>query len=161
MSKVIIIELDKCRECEECTASCSYPWRDGNGVTRLLEMAACEVVCRKCELRSCVEVCPNEALREQDDGTIKRYNMRCTGCYSCSHACPFGNIRPAAFPFLDSVCDYCVGRQDGEPACVGSCPLDAIRMEEVSADAPDLHFLNENLAVRTVAWRKLEPVGEE
>ena len=63
MSKRLVIDLDVCRDCAECPASCSYPYHGpNNGVARLRELAAYELVCRKCEVRSCVQACPVNAV---------------------------------------------------------------------------------------------------
>lgn len=157
MGKRLVIQLEVCRDCEECTATCSYPYHEANsGVARLLELVAQELACRRCEEPSCVVACPNEALEQQADGIIRRYNMRCTGCLSCSLACPFGNIIPAALQFRDSMCDFCAGRPDQTPECVRSCPLHAITIEEVPPGQPDVHVLGENLAVKSILWQKVE-----
>ncbi|MCD6415491.1 MAG: hypothetical protein J7M08_02195 [Planctomycetes bacterium] len=161
MSKRLVINLDVCRDCGECTAECSYPYHpDNDGVSYLREVAAQELICRQCEVRSCVEACPNEALEAREDGTIRRYNMRCTGCLSCSLGCPFGVIIPAALQFKDSRCDFCVGRQQDNPLCAQTCPHGAITVEEVSEEEADLHILSDKLAVRARAWQKLESARE-
>lgn len=160
MSKRLVIDLDVCRDCAECTAECTYPYHpDNNGVARLRELAAQELVCRRCEARSCVQACPNEALEEQEDGTLRRWNMRCTGCLSCSHACPFGTIVPAALQFRDSACDFCAGLEGKAPSCIASCPLHAVSLEELTERQEGLHLLGDNLAVRTTLWQKTEPAG--
>ena len=161
MSKRLVIELDTCRECPECTATCSYPYHAPNdGIAKLLELAAHEVACRRCEARSCVDACPNEALEADEDGVLRRYNMRCTGCLSCSVACPFGNILPAALQFDDNASDFCAGRHDGVPDCVSTCPLAALAYEEDPAEAPDLHLVGDHLAVRAAVWQRMEPAAE-
>ncbi|MFW6189592.1 MAG: 4Fe-4S dicluster domain-containing protein [Planctomycetota bacterium] len=161
MSDRLIIDLDLCRECGECTAECAYPYHDPNrGVAALRELAAQELVCRRCELRSCVEACPNDALEEAGDDRLVRHNMRCTGCLSCSVACPFGVLVPAALQFRDSRCDYCAERAEGLPVCGGTCPEKAIRFGPVPERQPDLHVLSENLAVRCAVWQKSEALEE-
>jgi formate dehydrogenase iron-sulfur subunit len=129
-----------------------------DGVARLRELAAQELVCRRCERRSCLEACPNEALEERPDGTLRRWNMRCTGCLSCGHACPFGVIVPAALQFRDGACDACAGREVREPLCISTCPLGAIKMEDADAGSADVHVLSDRLGVRSKLWQKLEPV---
>jgi len=162
MSQRLVIDLDACRECAECTATCGYPYRgENNGVARLRESAGFELTCRKCEVRSCVEACPNEALEKQDNDVLKRYNMRCTGCLSCSMACPFGNIIPAAFEFKDAACDYCAGRSNGAPECVRTCPQKALVIEKIEAEQPGLYLVGERLAVRSNVWQKKEPAGKK
>jgi len=158
MAERLTIDLDACRDCTECTASCSYPYHGpNNGVARLRELAAFELLCRKCEVRSCVTACPNDALEEDAEGVIHRYTMRCTGCLSCSVACPFGTIIPAALEFRTSMCDFCAGRRDGEPECARTCPPGAIAFREVSGEEADLHLLGEHVAVKATLWQKTEP----
>jgi Fe-S-cluster-containing hydrogenase component 2 len=162
MEQRLVIKLGTCRECGECAATCSYPYHlDNDGVARLRELAAQELLCRKCETRSCVEACPKDALEEREDGVLHRYNMRCTGCLSCSLACPFGTVVPAALEFRDSACDLCADRKDGLPECAVTCPYDAITLEEVDEETPGLHLLGENLAVRSSVWQKAEPAARE
>ena len=162
MSKRLVIDLDKCKECAECAATCSYPYHGGNqGVARLREVATQELLCRRCEVRACVELCPNDALEEGDDGVLQRHNMRCTGCFSCTLACPFGNLMPAALQFRDNRCDFCASRPDEVPECVRTCPEKAIRVEEVSGHEPGLHLLGDHLAVRSSVWQKVELAEEK
>ena len=157
MTRRLTIDLDKCRDCGECTAQCSYPYHhpSNSGVARLRELAAQELACRRCEVRSCVLACPNEALEEDAGKVLRRYNMRCTGCLSCSVACPFGTLVPAALQFRDSACDFCAGRDGEAPACARTCPEKAITVADVSDDA-DTHLVGENLAVRSRVWQKVE-----
>ncbi|MFP4029249.1 MAG: 4Fe-4S dicluster domain-containing protein [Candidatus Brocadiia bacterium] len=159
MEQRLQINLDICRECEDCTATCGYPYHHpNNGVARLRELAAQELTCRQCEVQSCVLACPNDALEKDEDGILRRYNMRCTGCLSCSVACPFGTLIPAALEFRDSFCDACADRGEGElPECARTCPEDAIVIGSVDEDEENVHLLGENLAVRSLVWQKKEP----
>jgi len=159
MAHRIVIDLDKCRECEDCTAACSYLYHPGNnGVAWLRELAAYELTCRRCELRSCIEACRNDALEQLDDGMLKRHNLRCVGCQSCNVACPFGTLVPAAFLFRETMCDFCRDRGVDVPTCVTTCPDDAITYEEVSG-GDDLHVIGDFLAVRARKWMKKEPAA--
>ena len=159
MAKRLVLQLDTCRDCGECKAACTYQYHvDNDGVAWLRELATYELTCRRCTERACVHACPREALEEQADGRLKRYNMRCIGCLSCSHACPFGNLVPAAFLFRDTMCDFCQDRGVDVPECVRTCPEHAITYEEVQEGDADLHPVGEHLAVRCRAWQKREPV---
>jgi len=158
MSERLVIDLDRCRECGECTAECAYPYHAGqDGVARLRELAAFELVCRRCQVRACAEACPNDALEPRDDGVLVRHTMRCTGCLSCTHACPFGNILPAAFQFRDTRCDFCAQRADGAPKCAETCPEKAIWVEDVAQGGEEIHLVGDSLAVRSNIWLKEEP----
>ena len=155
--KRLFIDLEICCRCRECTAGCSYFYHPENkGVITLLELATRMEVCRKCEQAPCVKACPNEALEKQPDGTVKRYSMRCTGCETCTLACPFGAIYPEIVPYLTSQCDYCLGKSNGgEPECVKSCPQKAVQYVEVEeSKEKDIHLIGEKLAVHAIPWRR-------
>lgn len=152
----LFIDLEICKECDECSAECSYVYHPENdGITSLREFANFALICRECEAAPCVESCPKQALEKQEDGKLKRYNFRCIGCKSCSHACPFGTIFPELIPYRTSMCDYCVNRlkQDEVPLCVRTCDEDAIRYEEVEeSEEENIYFIGNNLAVHSEHW---------
>lgn len=157
MAKRIFIDLDKCDECEKCAVKCDYFYKPSmvdHGVIALREMAAFLLICRRCEEPSCVSACPFEALERQEDGVLKRHNMRCVSCKSCSHACPFGTIYPETVPFYATRCDFCVG-SDKQPPCVPSCEKNAIKFAEVEESGKDgIYVLNNNLAAHASKWDK-------
>ena len=123
--KRLFIDLEICYKCKECKADCSYFYHPENkGAVNLIEMASKMFICRKCEEAPCVNACPNEALEKKEDGTLMRHNMLCTGCQTCTLACPFGVAYPEIVPYKESHCDYCVGRTNGKPPlCVETCSL--------------------------------------
>jgi Fe-S-cluster-containing hydrogenase component 2 len=156
MGKRIVIDLDACTACEECTAECSYLYHPGNvGVAWLREMAAYELTCRRCDEKPCVAACPNDALEQIEDGILKRHNLRCVGCQSCNMACPFGTLVPAEFLFRGAMCDFCRDRDVEIPDCVSSCPEHALTFED-PAPLPEMHMVGEHLAVRARKWAKKE-----
>jgi len=159
--KRLFIDLDVCDSCEareKCVARCSYPYHPGNdGVTSLRELAAYAVICRKCESGNCVNACPTEALERDAKGVLRRYNMRCVGCKSCSVACPFGTIYPEVIPYGLSRCDYCLGRiaPAEDPLCVRTCPLGAIKWTEIEPDETrHLHQVGDHLIVKCEVWKR-------
>ena len=157
MKKRLFVDLEICYKCKECTAKCSYFYHPENkGFLTLLERASQVLVCRKCEEAPCVKACPNDALEKQSDGSLKRYGMRCTGCKSCTLACPFGTIYPEIVPYLTSQCDWCLGRLDeGVPECVITCPYNAIGFIEVEeSKEKDIYLIGDNLSIHSVPWRK-------
>lgn len=154
--KRLLIDLEICSRCEECRSLCDYFYHpQNNGVTNLREYATFLTVCRHCEEAPCVNSCYHQALEKQTDGTLKRYKMRCTSCKSCSLACPFGVIFTDFIPYLDSKCDYCLGRKGKLPKCITTCPEKAIDLREVKEDpAANIYFIGENLAVHSRKWLK-------
>ena len=159
--KRLFIDLEKLYDCKDVTAECSYYYHPGNdGITRLREMAQFLFICRKCEEAPCIKACPKEALEKQEDGTVKRYTMRCISCKSCSHACPFGTIPLETLPYLVSQCDVCIDRvKDGEPVCVKTCSVkDAVKFIEVDeSEKDDIFLIGKNIAVHAKPWKKYHP----
>ncbi len=142
---------------------CEYLFhRVNEGAFSLLEVAQFAAYCRQCEEAFCVSACPKDALEHQEDGTIKRYNMRCVGCKSCVLACPFGTIFPEVMNYVTARCDFCLNQlkdnPDYQPLCVKTAPNNAFQMIEIDKEDPDNHiyFYGEHLAVKNPNWRNKE-----
>ena len=157
MSKRIVLDLTKCEGCESCSVDCGYFYRPtdlDHGVRTLKERATFAIVCRRCEHASCVAGCPFDALERQEDGVIKRYNLRCVSCKLCTQACPFGTIYPDMVGFYVSPCDYCLDTAPAEPPCVSTCRREAIAYREVGPLESDVHTVDEHLSVLGPRWEK-------
>jgi Fe-S-cluster-containing hydrogenase component 2 len=159
MAKRLFIDTVKCDQCETCGVTCGYlyqPGVDDHGLVALRELISYAIVCRRCENPSCVAACKFEALERQDDGVLRRHNMRCVSCKCCSHACPFGTIYPELIPFYAVRCDYCAAKlQSGEISCVSSCPRGALEFREVEENEKEGVFLvNDYLAAKAPKWKK-------
>jgi Fe-S-cluster-containing dehydrogenase component len=171
MSKRIVLDLTKCEGCEDCTVDCGYFYCSADtdrGIQTLKERATFKVVCRRCEHASCVASCPFDALERQDDGLIKRFNLRCVSCKLCTQSCPFGTIYPEMVGFYVTPCDYCIDRAadrshldarpeeeaTDQPPCVSGCVKDAIAYREVDSGEHDMHVIDEHLAVIAPQWEK-------
>ncbi len=153
--KRLFVDLDICASCKECDAQCSYFYHPHNsGIDNVREFATFATVCRKCQEAPCVNSCYHDALEKQPDGILKRYNMRCTSCKSCTIACPFGVIFPEVIPFISSRCDYCIGLKEPKmPKCATSCSHDAISLRDVKEDPEkNVYFVGDSLAVRSKKW---------
>jgi Fe-S-cluster-containing hydrogenase component 2 len=153
--KRLFIDLEVCSRCRECKIHCDYFYHpQNNGITSLREYATFATICRHCEAAPCVSSCYRNALERLEDGHLKRYKMRCTGCKSCAIACPFGTILTDFTPYLDSRCDYCLGVPDKLPACAVSCPEKAIDIKEMQEESleQNIYFIGEYLVVHTRKW---------
>lgn len=141
---------------------CEYMYHQkNNGAFSLLEVAEFSVYCRQCKEAFCIDACPKEALEHQENGMIKRYNMRCVGCKSCILACPFGTIFPEVINYVTSKCDFCLNQleqnPDYKPACVQTAPLNTFMMKEVVEDPKlNIFFVGNHLAVRAPSWLNKE-----
>ena len=161
MGKHLILDLEKCDACGECTVRCAYHYQPGvtdHGMKDLREQAAFLLVCRRCEEPSCVAACRFEALERGPDGAMQRHNMRCVSCKCCSQACPFGTIYPEITPFYSVRCDFCLSSlKKGDFACVSSCAKKALEYRELTeAEKKTVHVLNDAWAVKTAKWVKEE-----
>lgn len=158
MAKRLFIDLNKCDACEECTVTCVGSGRAeaaDRGMLALRELAAFAVVCRRCEEPDCAAACKYEALERQTDGMMKRYNMRCVSCKSCSHACPFGIIYPETLPFYVVPCDFCARVDDEKMPCAIACVKQAVEFRDVEESPKEGIFLvGERLAVKAPRWNK-------
>ena len=157
MAKRLFIDLDACDACDTCGVDCAYMYRASpkdHGVLTLRERATFMLVCRRCEDPSCVAACRFDALERQEDGVLKRHNMRCVSCKCCSHACPFGTIYPETVPFYVTQCDYCLSSCTAEPPCVASCTKGALAYREVDESEAGVYLLDETLAVKASKWEK-------
>ncbi len=161
--KRLYIDLDACSsgECDKCIIECSYfyhPQDPGNnGIVSVAELATYALVCRKCEEPHCVNACPVEALKQQDDKEklLVRHNMRCISCKSCSYACPYGTIYPEHVPYPIHNCDFCLDRRQElyEPLCIKSCPYGALKLVGDDCKLDENTFLvGDNIIVRSTHW---------
>ena len=159
MSKRLVIDLDKCDQCDRCGVRCGYFYRPGaedHGVLGLRQRATFELICRRCEEPSCVDACVFNALERQPDGVLKIHNLRCVSCQMCVHACPFGTIYPDMVPFYVTPCDRCLGDSEEEPLCARTCGRGALGWREVEEDETSVHIIDGRLAARSARWVKRE-----
>ena len=138
---------------------CEYLFhRDNKGAVTLLEAAEFAVYCRQCKDAFCQAACPKDALEHQENGTMKRYNMRCVGCKSCTLACPFGTIDPDVMNYITSKCDYCLNQltshPDYIPECIKTSVNGILSLVEMEKELPEenIFFIGEHLAVKNHNW---------
>jgi Fe-S-cluster-containing dehydrogenase component len=87
------------------------------------------MVCMHCEDPTCAEVCPADAIKQNEDGIVQSaLKPRCIACANCVLACPFGV--PKVMLELEQMmkCDMCFDRtsQDLAPMCASVCPSEAL-----------------------------------
>ncbi len=148
MSKVIVVDANKCYACLGCVVECAYRWAGAGEhvplTSGVLSNAACEViavgtdpvplVCNQCEDAPCLAVCPTEAIhRESEGGPVVLAADRCIGCKACVMACPFGMVRLGQDGITVVKCDLCADRlaEGRQPACVEACITGALELREL------------------------------
>jgi CRP-like cAMP-binding protein/Fe-S-cluster-containing dehydrogenase component len=135
--KLLVLDLERCTRCDECTRACSDTH---DGVTRLIreglrfENFLVASSCRSCLDPYCLVGCPVDAIhrkpRENHPGAVEIViEDHCIGCGLCSTNCPYGNIsmHREGDRRMATTCDLCrdlVG-PDEDPSCVYACPHDA------------------------------------
>ncbi len=86
---------------------------------------AFSVRCQHCDEPWCVYSCLTGALsRDPDTGVVNVDEERCSGCWTCLLACPFGAISRDLGRGRMAKCDLCSG--EDIPACVANCPNEAL-----------------------------------
>ena len=150
--KRLVADPIRCMACRSCEIACALAHVDTNNLVEAIsnqgahpriyiesaEGLAVPLQCRHCDDAPCVRVCPSGALsRPSRAEPVLADQEKCIGCAFCVQACPFGVIRLAADQSVVIKCDLCVNRQaEGlQPACVASCPVGALWLEEMDQHA--------------------------
>jgi CRP-like cAMP-binding protein/Fe-S-cluster-containing hydrogenase component 2 len=140
---LLVLDLEKCTRCDECTKACAD---SHDGVTRLVreglrfDKFLVASSCRSCLDPYCMVGCPVGSIRRRNSREIIIEDW-CIGCGKCAENCPYGNINMHPFEELRAdpanpgrkvavlqqkatTCDLCAD-MDGQPSCVYACPHDA------------------------------------
>jgi anaerobic dimethyl sulfoxide reductase subunit B (iron-sulfur subunit) len=130
-------DVGRCVQCRTCEVACKsirnvesgLKWRrvvetwggEFPSVTRTFFSLAC----MHCGRPACLAVCTTGAISKRaEDGIVLVDKDKCNGCQECFYACPF-DIPQFGSNSTMQKCDFCV-EMDGGPACVASCPAEAI-----------------------------------
>ena len=143
------IDLDVCSGCKACVAAChnlngleeGEIWRnvglmtggdDFNPVVQHVTSA-----CHHCLEPGCMSGCPVRAYEKDPvTGIVEHLDDQCIGCKYCMFTCPYDVPSYSKSKGIVRKCNMCVDRlRVGEaPACVQSCPNDAIKIRKVKVD---------------------------
>lgn len=85
--------------------------------------------CLHCEEPGCLEACPSPgAIVQYENGIVDFNQENCIGCQYCIAGCPFDIPRFSQQTRTVHKCNMCVDRVESglEPACVKTCPTNAI-----------------------------------
>ncbi|HKJ43857.1 MAG TPA: 4Fe-4S dicluster domain-containing protein [Sunxiuqinia sp.] len=86
--------------------------------------------CMHCNEPACAAACLTQAMYKTKEGPVIWRGDKCMGCRYCMVSCPFGVPKfeyHSANPKIQK-CDMCYDRivKGGKPACVESCPAEAL-----------------------------------
>lgn len=93
-----------------------------------IEWAFSRRACYHCTNAACADVCPVGAITKSADGVVNLDASKCVGCKYCTAACPFSVPKYREQFNVSNKCTLCNDRiaQGREPACVQTCPADAL-----------------------------------
>ena len=177
------ITPDKCKACRRCEVACIAAHHDMSFkeamkhrdvlVSRVQVVKAeglkTTVRCHQCKDAPCCNVCPTQALQQQEDGRINFNEESCIACEMCIKACPYGTIsldemrvkkgegeeaeHVASGRKVAVRCDMCHAwrMENGKKitACMEACPVRALYMVEADGNimevpAPQKKAVSEN-----------------
>jgi Fe-S-cluster-containing dehydrogenase component/DMSO reductase anchor subunit len=141
------VDLDACSGCKACVAAChslngldeDETWRSvgllHGGADESPFLQHVTTACHHCLDPACLEGCPVLAYdKDPVTGIVRHLDDQCIGCQYCVFMCPYDVPRYSPSKGIVRKCDMCHDRLAvGEaPACVQSCPNQAIRIRTVS-----------------------------
>jgi len=147
------VDLDKCSGCKACVTAChSLNGLDENETWRSVGLLVSDstrnpkpktrdskpsyqqhvtTACHHCVEPACLSGCPVLAYdKDPVTGIVRHLDDQCIGCQYCVLKCPYEVPQYTKTRGIVRKCDMCSNRLDaGEaPACVQSCPHEAIRI---------------------------------
>jgi len=143
--KIFVIDQSRCIGCQACVQACGecgthrgHSMINLDFVDRGASTQTVPMVCMHCEDPTCAEVCPADAIKQNEEGIVQSaLKPRCIACANCVLACPFGV--PKLLVELNQMmkCDMCYDRTSvgKRPMCATVCPSQAlayVRPEEIA-----------------------------
>ncbi|MCG8449073.1 MAG: 4Fe-4S dicluster domain-containing protein, partial [Pirellulales bacterium] len=143
------VDLDACSGCKTCVAAChnlngldeAEQWRSvgllHGGSEQLPVLQHVTTACHHCIDPACLTGCPVLAYdKDPQTGIVRHWDDQCIGCQYCIFMCPYDVPQYNPSKGIVRKCDMCHERLSvGEaPACVQSCPNQAIRIRTVQSE---------------------------
>jgi carbon-monoxide dehydrogenase iron sulfur subunit len=138
VSKVLVIDYEKCTGCRECELACSIFHEGVSNPSRArIKVVKWEwegryvpMSCQQCESAPCQAICPVKAIsRDENLNRVMIDYDTCIGCRMCVAVCPFGAMVYDHIGKKVMKCDLC----DGEPQCVRFCETQAVQYVEAGS----------------------------
>jgi Fe-S-cluster-containing dehydrogenase component len=130
------VDLQRCIGCKACEMACAECETNGqeslisvNYVERSSTIQTTVQVCMHCEDPVCANVCPADAISQDEFGVVHTASTeRCIGCSNCVMACPFGVPKKMEEYDLMMKCTMCYDRTSvgKKPMCATVCPSGAL-----------------------------------
>ena len=141
------VDLDSCTGCKACVTGChnlnglddGEVWRTvgllHGGTAQAPAQQTVTTACHHCLEPACMLGCPVRAYEKDPiTGIVKHLDDQCIGCQYCIFMCPYDAPKYNKRLGVVRKCDMCSDRlaHDEAPACVQSCPNEAIRITVVT-----------------------------
>ncbi len=133
---IFVVDPSRCIGCMACVQACGEcGTHRGHSLIHLDEVdrgastQTVPMVCMHCDDPTCAEVCPADAIKQNEDGVVQSaLKPRCIGCSNCVLACPFGVPKYESGIDLMMKCDMCYDRTSVglKPMCASVCPSEAL-----------------------------------
>ncbi|HEU6447377.1 MAG TPA: DmsC/YnfH family molybdoenzyme membrane anchor subunit [Verrucomicrobiae bacterium] len=151
------VDLDKCSGCKACVAGChslngldeNETWRETGllhgGAGKEFFQQTITSACHHCIEPGCLNGCPVKAYdKDPVTGIVRHLDDQCMGCQYCVMKCPYEVPKYSKKLGIVRKCDMCHQRlAHGEaPACVQSCPNEAIKITLVKQSETKELFYN-------------------
>ena len=142
MAKVLLVDMDKCTGCKQCSLACSLTKEDlfdpKRGRIKILKKEdialGIPLLCEQCDAYPCINACPEGALtRNETTGIITVDEEACTECGTCVDACTYHGIRLHPETGKALICDLC----GGDPYCVQHCVSGALEWVDKTDETID------------------------
>lgn len=146
------VDLDTCSGCKACVAAChsmngldqEEAWRDV-GLLHMRDQKhslqqTVTTACHHCADPACSNGCPVLAYEKDElTGIVRHLDDQCIGCQYCVLKCPYDVPKYHEVLGIVRKCDMCHSRLsvNEAPACVQSCPNEAIRIIKITL--PEIH----------------------
>lgn len=140
------VDLDKCSGCKACVTAChnlnglaeNETWRSvgslHGGTAAAPVQKTVTTACHHCVDPACLNGCPVLAYEKDSiTGIVHHLDDQCIGCSYCVMKCPYEVPQYHKKKGIVRKCDLCSSRLlvNEAPACVQSCPNEAIRITVV------------------------------
>jgi Fe-S-cluster-containing dehydrogenase component len=149
------VDPSRCIGCNACVQACSecdthkgYSMIQLDFIDHAVSPETAPMVCMHCDSPTCAEVCPADAIKRTEDGTVQTAKKpRCIACNNCVLACPFGVPKMNTEMHLMMKCDMCYDRTsvDKKPMCASVCPSQALffgTRHEIEKLRPNSRFIS-------------------
>ncbi|MDO8692037.1 MAG: 4Fe-4S dicluster domain-containing protein [Dehalococcoidia bacterium] len=151
----MVVDLRRCIGCNACAVACkaenAVPLGRWRGWVKVIEKGTypymsrsfLPMLCNNCKNPICVRNCPVQATYPREDGIVMVDPHRCIGCGYCIASCPYDVRYLSPFKKIAQKCQWCHHRVDVglEPACVQTCPTDALIFGDINNPESDISRL--------------------